>query len=178
MQPWIIKCVTLLTLGFLTQFAITMHAVAQDTSLHKTTPLYVEPPAPSELAQHLFGPRYRSAGYFGMRIQFAFDSAMLRPESLPLLDSVGEMMKLPESKGRTVMVEGHTDGVGSAHYNNDLSLRRANAVVTYLTQSFDLPRTRFSVSGKGESDLLEPEDPAADINRRAVFRAIQKLRLK
>ena len=140
-------------------------------------PLYTKPPSPQVLAAHLFGPSQRT-GYFGMRIQFAFDSDALRAESLPLLDSVGRMMSLPESAGRSVMVEGHTDGVGSATYNDGLSLRRAEAVVSYLTESFDLPRERFAVSGRGERELLEPENPGADVNRRAVFRAVQKLRLK
>ncbi len=144
--------------------------------------LFSQPPAPQTLAAQLFGPRYRSGslqtGLFGMLVQFEFGSDALLPSSLPLLDSVGEMMLLPEAQGRSIIVEGHTDTVGSQRYNQTLSERRARAVVDYLANTFDLSPSRFSSTGKGETQLHDQDNPAAAVNRRAVFRASQKIKLK
>jgi len=142
------------------------------------TPLFTEPPPPQQLADLLFGARYRSGGMFGMQIRFEFDSTQIKAESLPLLDSVGEMLKLPQSVGRSIVVEGHTDSIGSADYNQDLSERRARAVISYISDSYDVATDRFTASGKGERELLDVAQPKAPANRRAVFRATQKLRLK
>ena len=50
---------------------------------------------------------------------------------------------------RTVLIEGHTDSVGSDDYNQGLSQRRADAVKSYLVgQSVD--SSRLNASGKGE----------------------------
>ncbi len=156
---------------------VTPIAMAQETNI-----VYTEPPAPEHLAQQLFGPRYRSAAtaeqMFGMLIQFEFDSTKIKPQSLPLLDAVGEMMTLPEATNRSIVVEGHTDSVGTSQYNDSLSLRRARAVIDYLSTTFDLTKSRFSAAGKGERQPHDTTNPSAPINRRAVFRATQKIRLK
>lgn len=142
-------------------------------------PVFTEPPAPESLAKQLFGPRYRGGGdMFAMLIQFKFDSTDIEPYSLPLLDSVGEMMLLPEVKGQRIVVEGHTDSTGPATYNDTLSVRRARAVVDYLSATFDIPANRFAAVGKGERQPHDGRDAAAPINRRAVFRAANKIRLK
>lgn len=113
-----------------------------------------------------------------MLIQFEFDSTNIEPQSLALLDSVGEMMNLPQAKNRSIIVEGHTDSVGTVNYNETLSLRRAKAVIDYLSATFDLPTSRFTAAGKGERQPHDTADPKAAVNRRAVFRATQKIRLK
>jgi outer membrane protein OmpA-like peptidoglycan-associated protein len=63
-----------------------------------------------------------------------FDSgrATLRPGAREKLAKVaGIVLTYP---GLNLEVEGHTDGVGAADYNQDLSERRANAVRAFLTQ--------------------------------------------
>ena len=63
-------------------------------------------------------------------IFYDFDSASLRPESEAELEKLVDLMnEFPE-----VMVElsAHTDRKGSDEYNEDLSRRRAESVVTYL----------------------------------------------
>ena len=148
------------------------------------TPVFHEPPDPETLAELLFEPRYRSSdgqpqeNLFAMRIQFEFDSTAVLPESLPLLDSVGEMMTLPAVAGRSIVVEGHTDARGTEPYNQSLSQRRAAAVKRYLMDSFAIEPGRLVVTGKGESRPHDRADPEAPINRRVVFKPVQKIRLK
>ena len=61
---------------------------------------------------------------------------------------------------RTVVVQGYTDSVGSADYNQGLSERRAGAVRTYLIDQ-GISSIRLSASGKGASDPVAGNDTAA-----------------
>jgi outer membrane protein OmpA-like peptidoglycan-associated protein len=62
--------------------------------------------------------------------------------------------------GTTVTVVGHTDNVGDAEYNQNLSRRRAQAVTSVLISSGVSPE-RIRTLGQGESapiaDNLTPE---------------------
>ena len=63
-------------------------------------------------------------------VNFDFASARLRAESGPLLKQVAEMLNQhPDWK---LTLEGHTDNVGGAAYNQTLSQQRAAAVVVEL----------------------------------------------
>jgi outer membrane protein OmpA-like peptidoglycan-associated protein len=81
-------------------------------------------------------------------ILFATDSASLRPDLLRDLRSVaGNLDAYPNS---TVQVLGHTDNVGAASYNQDLSYRRADAVARELI-SAGVSASRVQAIGRGES---------------------------
>jgi outer membrane protein OmpA-like peptidoglycan-associated protein len=62
-----------------------------------------------------------------------FDTGLdtIKAESHPVLDQVAALVSQHEELKR-IRVEGHTDNVGPADYNKDLSARRAVAVVRYL----------------------------------------------
>jgi outer membrane protein OmpA-like peptidoglycan-associated protein len=55
----------------------------------------------------------------------------------------------------TLQVTGFTDTSGSADYNQQLSVRRANAVATVLGQD-GVPPGSMVVTGRGENDLRVP----------------------
>ncbi len=154
-----------------------------------TSQIFHEAPAPEILSQLLFPPRYRGidsqglnnegqTGMFGMMINFAFNSTEILPESEPMLGSVGEMMGLEAVSGKSIVVEGHTDAVGSDAYNQALSEKRAHAIKNYLVEHFGIAPKRLLAVGKGERDLYEKDSPEAPINRRAMFRPLQKVVLK
>lgn len=75
-----------------------------------------------------------------------------------------------------VIIEGHTDSVGSDAYNNGLAMRRALTVLRYLTKVERIPQNLLQVKGYGE------RYPVADngnyqgrqLNRRVVFRLFYK----
>ena len=65
------------------------------------------------------------------KIHFETNKAVIKKESFPLLDQVvAALRQHPEIT--KLQIEGHTDSVGSAPYNLNLSQRRAEAVVAYL----------------------------------------------
>ena len=66
---------------------------------------------------------------------------------------------LNEYPDRNVLIEGHTDNVGSNDSNYDLSNRRADAVQSYLA-SLGVDPGRLSSSGMGESSPIADNDTA------------------
>jgi len=64
-------------------------------------------------------------------INFDSDSDVIRPESRPLLDEIVKIAKARPAWKLTV--EGYTDATSTADHNQDLSERRARAVVAYLS---------------------------------------------
>lgn len=65
-------------------------------------------------------------------IYFDFDKSNIKPEFIPVLN---EGVAMSKSKANTrVILEGHTDSVGSQSYNQALSERRANSVKAYFVQ--------------------------------------------
>lgn len=104
-------------------------------------------------------------------VNFDFDEATIRPDGKAVLDE--GIRALNEEPGVTISVEGHTDSVGSDHYNEGLSERRAHAVADYLAAG-GIKRSRMSTVGLGEAKPVasnETEDGRAQ-NRRVEFRII------
>ena len=99
-------------------------------------------------------------------VHFAFDSAVLRPEAAPILGDALAILR--ENPALRVEVRGYTDDVGSAAYNQKLSLRRADAVRAFL-QADGVSSDRLSVAGFGKSDPIAPNDtPAGRAQNRRV----------
>lgn len=88
-------------------------------------------------------------------ISFATNSAELTPNFYESLNKVGESLKAYNDT--TVQIVGHTDSTGSASYNQQLSVNRANAVVVYLSAQGIAPE-RFQAIGMGKNQ------PIADNN--------------
>ncbi|MGB8812196.1 MAG: OmpA family protein [Paracoccaceae bacterium] len=84
-------------------------------------------------------------------ILFATDSANLRPDlSSDIRAVANNLMSYPNS---TIEIIGHTDNVGEAAYNQDLSERRAMAVANVLRNS-GVPGGRISAIGRGEDQPI------------------------
>ena len=79
---------------------------------------------------------------------FDFDKAVLRPEGRRALDELTEKLKTVDIE--TIIDIGHTDRIGSAAYNQKLSLRRADSVKAYLV-SKGVPANRIFADGKGKT---------------------------
>jgi len=79
-------------------------------------------------------------------VLFTTGSSTLQNGASNRLDKlVAFLNQYPE---RRVAIEGHTDNVGNADYNQGLSQRRAESVQTYLTQH-GIASQRLSTSGMG-----------------------------
>jgi len=101
-----------------------------------------------------------------LAVNFAFNSAVLSPESQELLDQLAVAMQSPALKGYRFRLEGHTDSKGSAAYNLKLSQRRAQAVREYLSKEEKIVPARLTAVGKGATDPLDAAHPEAAVNRR------------
>lgn len=65
------------------------------------------------------------------------------------LDELGKALSSPVLAGSRMEIGGHTDSVGSASYNQRLSLKRAKAVSDYLKMRYGV--SNLTVKGYGES---------------------------
>ena len=110
-------------------------------------------------------------------IRFETGSAAIRPEQARRLAKIGTSINeiIDENPRSVILIEGHTDAVGSAAYNLALSDRRAESVALALTEYFDVPPENLIVQGYGESSLKIPTQDAEPANRRAVVRNITPL---
>lgn len=99
-------------------------------------------------------------------VNFEFNSAALDAGALDTLrEQARWIQQFPEVRFR---VYGHTDAVGSDSYNKSLGLRRANAVVSYLTQ-LGVSRSRLeAMVSYGETQPLIVTEGRERRNRRTV----------
>jgi OOP family OmpA-OmpF porin len=106
-----------------------------------------------------------------LTVNFAFDSAEIQPQAIPNLQSLGQALQSPQLAPYQIRIEGHTDSVGTAAYNRDLSQRRAESVKQYLTQHFDITPNHLITAGKGEEEPISDNDTDSGRykNRRAEF---------
>ena len=103
------------------------------------------------------------------KIQFEFDRDAITPESDPTLSLVAELlMKNPRLK---IICLAHTDSVGTAEYNLDLSERRARAVKSFLVkEGVAPPSIRFKGMGYSRPLADNSTDEGRAKNRRVEFR--------
>lgn len=87
---------------------------------------------------------------------FDFDSAALTDRAREIIAEAAA--NAPRVQATRIEVTGHTDTVGSAAYNQALSLRRANAVAAELERR-GIPRSQMVITGRGFSQPLVPTGP-------------------
>lgn len=105
-------------------------------------------------------------------IYFEFDESKLLPGSYKELDRLYE--QLQEFSELSVVIEGHTDNMGTYEYNMQLSIERAKAVVDYLLKK-GLRQERVSYEGYGYTRPLSDNrsEEGRQLNRRVAFRVIK-----
>lgn len=102
-------------------------------------------------------------------VEFEFNSADIAAGTMATLSEVGQALTTrPEA---SVEIQGHTDAVGAAAYNMQLSQRRADAVRNYLLANFDLNADQLAAKGYGEADPIASNetDEGRSRNRRVQF---------
>ena len=101
---------------------------------------------------------------------FEFNSSELRESAKVGLMKIALLMdRNPELY---CWIEGHTDLVGGDEFNLDLSIRRAEAVKTYLADSLRMDADRISTRGYGRFSpiVIEGDRDRQSINRRVEIR--------
>jgi OOP family OmpA-OmpF porin len=102
-------------------------------------------------------------------VNFETAKAKLTPNAKTILDGVAEQIaKRPELM---LEISGHTDSVGKTAYNQNLSERRAQAVVDYLV-SKGIDATHLTAVGYGKTQPIDTNDTdeGREKNRRVELR--------
>ena len=104
---------------------------------------------------------------------FAFGKTDLPDASKARIDQVVQQLKA-DPKAAYFEIEGHTDNVGDAVYNEKLGMERAEAVKRYLYEQHQIPLHRMNVISYGEAKPAtdnKTKDGRAQ-NRRVVLRIL------
>jgi MYXO-CTERM domain-containing protein len=124
------------------------------------TPAPIPEPEPApELVAH--------SRVLSQRVYFAFDRSDLSPaEEKALKVVVATVATNPTAR---IRVEGHTDSVGQAPYNEALSRARAQTVVAWLARH-GVDRARLDLVGFG---FAQPADPGTSATAHAANRRVE-----
>ncbi len=111
--------------------------------------------------------------YMPGNITFATGSARIQPEFFAVLEDVA--IVLNEYEKTVLRIEGHTDDIGAAEYNQSLSESRAESVKSQLI-GYQVDYRRMTTVGLGEFSPLVPNDsPENRRQNRRVELKIQPL---
>jgi outer membrane protein OmpA-like peptidoglycan-associated protein len=89
-------------------------------------------------------------------IYFYFETAVLKPESMAMVDRIKAELKTMQAA--EIVVIGHTDSSGPIAFNDELSMQRAVTVRDAFI-AIGVPQRSISIAGRGER---EPAVPTAD----------------
>lgn len=94
-----------------------------------------------------------------LKVNFGFNSDVVTEQYMQDLGGLAEF--LGQFEELELEIEGHTDSVGDAGYNQVLSERRANAVKAVLADKFGIAESRMTAIGYGEAEPVETNDTDA-----------------
>jgi len=90
------------------------------------------------------------------RVFFDFDQYKLSDKSKYILDNI---VKLLKSNNKNLIIEGHTDALGSEKYNFTLGLKRSKSVEKYL-QQLGVAAKKLQVTSAGETSAVADNNKA------------------
>jgi len=92
-------------------------------------------------------------------VQFGVSRSLLTKTDEQALDEFAQ--QIGQQRHYIVVVQGFTDDTGPAEYNNQLSRRRADAVIQYLAAKHNVPAYRVYIIGLGEHNPVAANKNAA-----------------
>jgi peptidoglycan-associated lipoprotein len=104
---------------------------------------------------------------------FKFGKKELPDEAKQKIDEMVSHLKA-DPKNIFIEIEGHTDNVGTAAYNEHLGLERADVVKRYLYEQHQVPLHKINVISYGEEKPVAPNKTreGRGQNRRVVVRVL------
>jgi OOP family OmpA-OmpF porin len=104
-------------------------------------PVVVPPPEPAPK------PAIIEKGRQTLNVEFDFDKSTIKKGYDKDINDLANVMK--NYPDLNVVIEGHTDNVGTAAYNKKLSQRRADAVKKYMVEQDGINANRITAEGFG-----------------------------
>lgn len=103
-------------------------------------------------------------------IQFKFDSDQLTDPSVVIVDNLVNTLTKYNEYWKSLKINGHTDSMGDAAYNKNLSQRRVDTVKKYIVGK-GISESRITSQGYGEEQPKATNDTkeGRQINRRVEF---------
>jgi outer membrane protein OmpA-like peptidoglycan-associated protein len=101
---------------------------------------------------------------------FDFDRSAVRSDARSKLDELVNGLQGVEYE--TILVVGHADRIGTQSYNQALSLRRANAVKSYLAGR-GIPLDRITTEGRGEFEPSTDPNACTRMRKRKLIDCLQ-----
>jgi outer membrane protein OmpA-like peptidoglycan-associated protein len=110
-------------------------------------------------------------------ITFETGQATVRRSQVPLLEDIAlaTLALIDRDPSTLLLVEGHTDAIGSDIANLALSDRRAETVARILVNFYNVPPENLVIQGYGERFLKIETQAAEEQNRRVTIRNITPL---
>lgn len=107
-------------------------------------------------------------------INFAYDSAIIPASQYGKVEVIADALDslLARRPDAVVLIEGHTDAVGSRSYNYGLSESRARSLKRMLARDYGIPSHAMETVGYGEDYLLVPTPDENWRNRRVTLRRV------
>lgn len=109
-------------------------------------------------------------------INFEFGSAEIPRSQYRKAEQIAQALKqlMQRRRGTRILIEGHTDAVGSNASNLALSERRAESLKRLLVREFGIPSRALETVGYGEEFLLVPTPNENWQNRRVTLRRVDE----
>jgi len=109
--------------------------------------------------------------FINIQILFETASAQILPSSMKQLEQVARALTGQSLSKSRIVIEGHTDSVGKAEYNQKLSEQRSESVRAVLANRFGVAAQRLKVVGFGEAMPIASNttELGRSRNRRVTF---------
>lgn len=110
---------------------------------------------------------------FKRPILFEYNKADIQPNSEPIIDEIVDvLMSKPSIR---LEIQGHTDNIGGEEFNQELSERRAKAVMDALiSKGIEERRLRYRGFGYSQPEVSNDTEEGRAQNRRTVFKVTAK----
>jgi len=149
--------------------ATRMEGIGFDIGSDRTGEKYLtrNTPDPGPEFAYPYGQELKRCGQlFTWELAFETDSDQLKGTDWPVLAALAGLLN--KERALKIKVAGHTDSTGESAHNQDLSLRRAEAVKKTLIQKYSVDAARITTKGWGAEQPLVDNgtEEGRAINRR------------
>lgn len=90
---------------------------------------------------------------------FGVGKSTLKSDATKVL--VSALVQIKDKSGQQIVISGYTDNTGNPKFNQQLSLKRAEAVRDWMLQNSDIPAACFVVQGHGANQPVASNDTEA-----------------